>query len=656
MARTSLAFGFMGSVVLVGLIVTFFASPSVTPPPVAAIDGSAEKRLRAFRSEAELRAWFQEKTRDAGQRNKDKSTWAEDRASSESITPTQSAGVDEGGIVKLYGKHLVILRRGRLFTVKIGGDALSPVDMQDAFAPGSDGSGTWYDELLISGDTVVVIGYNYGKGGTELTLFRIAEDGKLTYQSTYVLRSNDYYSSRNYASRLIGDTLVFYTPSYLGSDPETCLPALRRWQNWQEPGEFRPIAPATRIYRAADDLDPSARAIALHTVTTCKIANGTLDCSASAVLGDAGREFYVTRNAVYVWTAPWFHHDNAEGEPVRSSLFRLPFSHEAAPTALKVFGSPIDQFSFLESEDGHLNVLLRAEGPIASMWAAEHGSQNLAFLRVPLAAFGDGADFVAKENYRLLAAPQGGWRIQNRYIGDVLVYGAEEQTWGGAEKTPAAAYVFHWKSEAIKGLSYNPLQKISLPHGVDRVEAMGETPLLIGAKGNDLYFTPLFIASPYTSGLISRAGDSFKLEKAAQGETRSHGFFYKPGADGGLLGLPFIGSGARSWRQQLWQTSSGVVFLRYRTSHPKSGDISGGRISAAGVLAATDKGESNDRCIASCADWYGNSRPLFIANRLFALMGYEIVEGRIENGSVQEIRRVDFYRQIAQTEQPLQKQ
>jgi hypothetical protein len=35
----------------------------------------------------------------------------------ESITNTQEAGIDEGGIVKMRGDALVILRRGRLFTV-----------------------------------------------------------------------------------------------------------------------------------------------------------------------------------------------------------------------------------------------------------------------------------------------------------------------------------------------------------------------------------------------------------------------------------------------------------------------------------------------------------------------------------------------------------
>jgi uncharacterized secreted protein with C-terminal beta-propeller domain len=38
----------------------------------------------------------------------------------DSITNVQHAGVDEGGIVKRHGDYLVILRRGRLFTLKGG--------------------------------------------------------------------------------------------------------------------------------------------------------------------------------------------------------------------------------------------------------------------------------------------------------------------------------------------------------------------------------------------------------------------------------------------------------------------------------------------------------------------------------------------------------
>ena len=64
--------------------------------------------------------------------------------------------------------------------------------------------------MLIAGDTIAVIGYSYEHGGTEVGLFNVDAAGKLSYQSTYHLRSDDYYSSRNYASRLIGNKLIFY--------------------------------------------------------------------------------------------------------------------------------------------------------------------------------------------------------------------------------------------------------------------------------------------------------------------------------------------------------------------------------------------------------------------------------------------------------------
>jgi hypothetical protein len=48
---------------------------------------------------------------------------------------------------------------------------------------------------------VVVIGYSYARGGTEIGLFELGRDGALAYRATYHLRSNDYYSTRNYTSR-----------------------------------------------------------------------------------------------------------------------------------------------------------------------------------------------------------------------------------------------------------------------------------------------------------------------------------------------------------------------------------------------------------------------------------------------------------------------
>jgi hypothetical protein len=281
-------------------------------------------------------------------------------AKTESVTNVQHAGVDEGGIVKVHGEHLVILRRGRLFTVRVGGNELRPVSAIDAYGKDVDPRGAWYDEMLISGNTIVVIGYSYARGGTEVGLFDVSSAGQLSYRATYHLRSNDYYSSRNYASRLIGSKLIVYSPHVLNpwGDPYATFPAMRQWRPGALPSDFRRIAPAMRIYRSDDPLDPFA-GVALHSVTICELAKPEVDCQSTAVMGPPGRVFYVSPNSVFVWTT------QTRGAPQdvapASAVFRIPLDGRA-PSMLKTVGSPIDQFSFHQDDSGMLNVLLRANG------------------------------------------------------------------------------------------------------------------------------------------------------------------------------------------------------------------------------------------------------------------------------------------------------
>jgi len=221
---------------------------------------------------------------------------------SESITNVQHAGVDEGGIVKLHGDHLVVLRRGRLFTVAIGAGTLKPISAVDAFGPDVDPTHTWYDEMLVSEDTIAVIGYSYQRGGTEIGLFSIDSEGNIAYRSTYHLRSNDYYSSRNYASRLIGNKLIFYAPLYISpeaQDPFASFPAVRRWHKGATAGDFRRIVSATQVYKSEAEFNFDS-GLALHTVTICDLSNGGFDCKANAVVAPPGRVFYVSPDAVYV--------------------------------------------------------------------------------------------------------------------------------------------------------------------------------------------------------------------------------------------------------------------------------------------------------------------------------------------------------------------
>jgi hypothetical protein len=542
-------------------------------------------------------------------------------AAAESITNVQTAGVDEGGIVKRAGDHLVILRRGRLFTVRVGADELRPIATLDAYAPGSDPQGAWYDELLIHERTIVVVGYSYARGGTEIGLFELGDDGSLAYRETHHLKSHDYYSSRNYASRLVGSRLVFYTPSRINGwalQPEQFLPQWRRWHA-QTPDNWQRILPATRIYRSDDELDPLAGGAALHTVTSCDLARGAqMRCESSAVLAPPGRVFYVSAGSVYVWTTEGQRRGSTTAPMPRSAVFRLPLDG-GAPSMLKTTGAPIDQLSFLEDESGHLNVLLRAGARGEAMWDTERGQGDLALLRVPLSRFGDASDSAPRSAYRPLPSLSG-HALHNRFVGDWLLYGAPAGTGG--------AHAF-----ALRYGAAGDAQALSLGHGVERIEALGRDAVLVGNAGADLHFTSVGL-----SGREARVAASHVQANAAQGETRTHGFFYRAeSAERGVIGLPVRSSARPRHGVRHQRESAAVLYLRHRA----------GNLQPVGELRASSASHRDDQCRASCVDWYGNARPIFLGDRVFALLGYELVEGRLAwrgwpGERIEELRRASF--------------
>jgi len=611
-----------------------------------------KKTLRAFRSEQELADYFrkiaEEQKREMERRVARRAgasakmapsaapaaaetvtvTAADAKSEDESVTNVQHAGVDEGGIVKLRGEHLVVLRRGRLFTVRIGGDELRPISAVDAFGPDIDPRHAWYDEMLVSGDTVVVIGYSYERGGTEVGLFHIDPAGRLTHRDTYHLRSNDYYSSRNYATRLIGSRLIFYTPLYLNpwaADYAQAFPALRKWRKGAKPEEFRRIVSATRVYRPEREMNATG-GMALHTVTVCDLARPELNCEATAIVGAPGRVFYVSPESVYVWTTDWPRWD-AEGnrrERQRSTLYRMPLDG-SAPSALGVAGSPVDQFSFLESEDRHLNVLVRADGGGEAMWRSEVSAGDVALLRVHLDSFSDGADDAPPSSYRQLPKPDG-YTFQNRFVGQHLLYGTGSG-WGRPEKGRISSLF------AVRWAGGGDVYELPLPHGVDRIEQMSRDAVVVGTDGRNLHFTGVRL------GARAEVAGRYTREGASQGELRSHGFFYKPeGPDSGTLGLPVQRPGRPGYKH-LFENSAAILFLRNESL----------RWQELGELAAKAEGASDDNCRASCVDWYGNARPLFIRGRVFALLGYELVEGRLDDGRIRETRRTNFAPQRLRT-------
>jgi len=514
-----------------------------------------------------------------------------------SITNVQTQGVDEGDIVKQHGDFLVVLRRGRLFTIRIGANELKPVSTVNAYAPDADPSGTWYDEMLISDNTIVVIGFSYSRGGTEIGLFDLDTQGHVAYRATYQMRSNDYYSSRNYASRLIGHQLIFYSPLYVnpyGDDPFVNFPALRRWHKGTTPADFQRILPANRIYRSATDID-SEGGVTLHSVSICDLDAPTMECRSTAVLGPSGRVFYVSNDSIYVWTTSW-RNKSANS----SSVFRIPLDG-GVPSGVRASGSPIDQMSFLQ-RDGYLNVLLGRQSNGEGMWAANGQTGQLALMRVRLSDFGDGSGTVPGENYRALPASGPSYGIQNRYIGDWLLYGSHSSN------------VAH----ALRFAAFGTVDDVRLNHPVERIDALGTDAILVGSQAADLHFTSVSLNDE------AMPASTFVQANAAQGDQRTHGFFYRADSTTeGVVGLPIVRNNGEA---------AAVLFLRNRAL----------QLSKFGSLESRAKASVDDACKASCVDWYGNARPIFIGKRIFALLGYELVEGRVDTDSIAERERANF--------------
>jgi len=85
--------------------------------------------------------------------------------------------------------------------------------------------------------------------------------------------------------------------------------------------------------------------------------------------------------------------------------------------------------------------------------------------------------------------------------------------------------------------------------------------------------------------------------------------------------------------EHLFQNSPAILFLKNDSLH----------LEEAGELRASAEKVKDDGCRASCVDWYGNARPLFVHGRIIAMLGYDLVEGNLsDDGRIRELRRVSY--------------
>jgi hypothetical protein len=598
-----------------------------------------------------------------------------------SITNNQMLGVDEGDIVKQIGRHLLVLSDGRISAIDTrpdGRPGLALSDRIDVYLdPGVD---TWYDEMLVFGDRILVAGYSYEAGRTELSVFRLSDDGRLSREGLFTRRTNDYYSASNYATRIVGDSLVIYSVYAIAEwdeDEPFGLASMRSWVagapeqragDWDRAafeGEaeavFAALVRGEAIYRPVrTETDPS-----VHAFSVCPLAplaeRRALDCRTRAFVGPATAEWYVTADEALLWA---YGNEDAESECRRTAfghseivsalIYRVPHG-AASPSVAGARGEPFDQFS-LQLNDGRLRALVdRRPG---DCWRTYGLPKEPWYVELPLTDLSQTTRELPEARYAVVPNP-GMNHVTNRFTERHLVYGGLSQYRSGFPRIDPDDFDDDpgYRERVRRSLMRPPafvvpagrpddVRRLDIGHSVIRIERFGE---------NDVVLTGYRDRRGLSVSLIDldeapRIGSTIMLAGRFESEGRSHAFNALTGAGGrGTIALPTMprNEGRPWWRSR----PSDMSFLSVASNH-RLGDLGLLTSSLVADLRRRDGDEEDEdglegyKCEVSCIDWYGNSRPIFTDGRIFALLGGEIVEGRRGTREMIELRRLDFLRAV----------
>ena len=511
------------------------------------------------------------------------------------ITNNQEEGVDEGGIVKNIGDHLLVLRQGRLFSVDVAERARQSDSVRVALDEHLN-EGVWYDEMLVRDRDVYVIGYRYvgvgdhTMGATEIAHFYLERDGNLSRMEVQFFESVDYYSGSNYASRRIGDRLLFYIPLSSYGDADRQMTALPSRLDYRGDGVFErgaPILAATDIV----DFDEDGSDM-LHTIVDCDL-EGERRCRARAVRGDWSMIRYITRDTVYLWG--------------REGVYAMSLE-DGSVGAVESPGAVIDQFSMRE-RDGVLQAVVSSD-------------RSVKLASVARSAFAPRGDRPGNVSMTPLytASP---YLHANRFVEDAVLLGVRD-----GEDNKLIVHPLNGEGrDYVLDLGDEVVTRIEPMRGVGALVSSVQWHVeSSGWFGWNTRYTSHTMLRSFTQreGVITHA-DSLELEGLGEGESRSHGFFFRPAESGGMFGLPITGSGDGWWGSG----PSNIAFF----------DVSReGALAQMGAVSASDQAQG--ACETSCTDWYGNTRPIFLGDRVFALMGSEIVEIEASGGAIRELHRV----------------
>jgi hypothetical protein len=579
------------------------------------------------------------------------------------ITNNQESGVDEGDIVKQVGRYLLVLQDGRIFSIDTRGGAgqrLVLVDRANVYRDARQL--TWYDEMVVHDNRVIVTGYSYGDRMSEIAVFRVGQDGRLRHEGTFRIASQDYYSGDNYSTRIVGDRLILYMPIGLAElDPDEPIrwPTLSRWNG--ERGESsaasgRQLLDATSVHRPL----VTTRNPWLHTISICPLgpvsAGRDLGCRTSGFVAGRGRTLYVSPTSAFLWAyqsalddddidydeVPLCEpaHRPEPAQMMAATIFRVPVNG-AAPTVLGARGGPFDQLG-LDASNGQFRGLLGQHSD-----ACRHEkSAPLDYFTVSESRFGRRRIEAPRSAYT--AMPDiGSGVIENRFTDDFLVFSGRSDWHSRPGPRDDTGAIGPSRVVVVPIAAPERHSTLSVPHNVIRAERIGDNVVLTGyANSNGLSL------SVVRTGNVPKIASTALVPGRYEGEGRSHAFNSLIEDDNsGIMGLPTV---LRPEDAGRWWWRSGPSDVSFLTVDRE------GILSGAGSLRSSrrpdedrpDFRDDHDNpngyvCEVSCVNWYGNTRPIFTDGRIFALTGTELIEGRRSDAShygeqVEEVQRLDL--------------
>jgi hypothetical protein len=534
--------------------------------------------------------------------------------------------VEQGATARVVGRFLVILRRGRLFVIdletgKRTGHSLRPAGVIDVPEEGLDSQSLRYEKVFAYGNRIIVWGRRYFGRGIDIASFTLGHNGNLFRDATYQIRVD---CDNDCEPSFLAGRLVFHRaiPISLKSDePYASLPAIRRWTREATEKDFHQLVTPSSVFRFSND-SSFGRHVAVHAITVCDARSAELTCQTRALIGPSSDAFYVSPSAAYIWTeSSQSHSKAAPGTQSTSMLARVPLGG-STPTGLRVSGSPTDASSFREEDGKTLRVFVRLNGETSD--TPDSAGHTAALLRVSLADFGDGTHAASAGDYRTLPTVEGN-SFENRFVGKWLIYGIGHADYIMDES------MFSSTLFAVRVDGGEPL-RFRLPHMMDRMYVAGSISITIGSSSKmELIASALNL----TDDLVH--AKEFAVPPPARGHLELAAF----AAPDDVTGKSVIGvTVRRHWHDDppsrvLSRNSTEILFLR----------IADGRLTQVGAIQPRSQiftADGADACIGSCEAWYGYARAIFVRDRIFALVGYELVEAGITHGRLVELQRLDF--------------